>query len=159
MIELICLQLLPWISINASPVTVQTQDPRMMGFIQFLAVFLGSLFAFVVGYILQESSFDKQNQTYRRNQREDAYMELVKIMADYRFGQVQRPLLIFGLYKAYRYGSPRLKAKIQTIIGNRIPYTVEFLTKDLEEIDEIIYDDNFDDLTIKKPWWQFPKRD
>lgn len=137
--EFICLQLLPWISINSSPVTVQTQDPWLTGTIQFFAVLFGALTAGYISYRLQKQSFDKQDQRDQMNRREAAYMELIRTMADYRLAHTEWSVLVFHLYKAFRYGSPNVRAKIQTIINRKEPPSIETLTKDLEYIDEAIY--------------------
>jgi membrane protein YqaA with SNARE-associated domain len=70
MIEFISLQLLPWISINSSPVTVQTQDPWVTFAIQFFAVLAGGVIAYLIGNHQQEKAFAQQAEINRENQRE-----------------------------------------------------------------------------------------
>jgi len=141
MIELISLQLLPWISISSSPVTVQTQDPSVMLAIQILAVFVGGVIALIANYFLQMHSFNVQRKAKQEDRRTEAYVELLSDISDYGMTHGINNLMPFHMAKAAMYGSPKIRDKIRPEIMKPFFGRERSFDTTLNEIKQIILEE------------------
>ncbi len=160
MIEFIYLQLMPWISINTSPVTVQTQDPWTMFFVQASSIAVGGIIAFGANYLLQVNGIYMQYEKEQFGKLNDLYNELLIDIHSYTStGNVSKDLEIHLTLLGIICG-PRTQKEVNQL---QLPNSVMLseLSKTLDSVSKIltIADAEFNDkITKERNWWKFWKR-